>query len=74
MDQNSNGAVQHGSRKTRSQSQISEWGDQMATQCFKLSVEPGRGQKSFEPKEFLTQDGDGEGDQASLNQKIISQT
>lgn len=46
----------------------------MATQCFKLSVEPGRGQKSFEPKEFLTQDGDGEGDQASLNQKIISQT
>lgn len=40
MDQNSNGAVQHGSRNTRSQSRTSVWGDQMATQCFKKSVEP----------------------------------
>ena len=43
MDQNSNDALQHGSRNTRSQSQTSEWKDQLATQYFKLPVEPERG-------------------------------
>ena len=31
----SSGAVQHGTKNTISQSQTSEWGDQMARQCLK---------------------------------------